>query len=129
MKEAVCKNSIASIKLVEKHILEGAKIVHRKGEKTTLWDKTVGKYRLMKEYDDTLINYKGFKYTINDLSTRLCYTLEIDNDNNVWISSQIIIHYQNKPWGGSIESKYFKTDEEALEEFNKIVEENNMKIV
>lgn len=129
MKEAVCKNSIASIRLLDKKLLTDAKVLHRKGEKTTLWDKTVGRYRLMKEYDDTLIKHKGFKYTINDLSTRLCCTLEIDNDNKVWISSQIIIHYQNKPWEGSIESKYFKTDEEALEEFNKIVEENNMKII
>ena len=129
MKEAVCKNSIASIRLVDKQLLTDAKVLHRKGEQTTLWDKTVGKYRLMKEYDDTLIKHKGFKYTIKDLSTRLCCTLEIDNDNNVWISSQIIIHYQNKPWEGSIESKYFKNDEEALKEFNKIVEENNMKII
>ena len=105
MKEAVCKNSIASIRLLDKKLLTDAKVLHRKGEKTTLWDKIVGRYRLMKEYDDTLINHKGFKYTINDLSTRLCCTLEIDNDNNVWISSQIIIHYQNKPWNGTIESK------------------------
>lgn len=129
MKEAVCKNSIASIRLFDKQLLTDTKVLHRKGEKTTLWDKTVGRYRLMKEYDDTLIKHKGFKYTIGDLATELCCTLEIDNDNNVWISSQIIIQYQNKPWHGFIESKYFKTDEEALEEFNKIVEENNMKII
>ena len=106
-----------------------AKVLHYKGEKTTLYDKTVGRYRLMKEYDDTLIKYKGYKYTINELSTELCRTLEVDNDNNVWISSQIITYYQNKFWDGKVESKHFDTDEEALKEFNKIVEENNMKII
>ena len=129
MKDAISKNSIVAIRLVDKQLLADAKVIHYKGEKTTLWDKTVGRYRLMKEYDDILIKYKGFKYTINELSKELCRTLEVDNDNNVWISSQIITYYQNKFWDGNVESKYFDTDEEALKEFNKIVEENNMKII
>ena len=129
MKDAISKNSIVAIRLVDKQLLGDAKVLHYKGEKTTLYDKTVGRYRLMKEYDDTLIKYKGFKYTLNELSTELCCTLEVDNDNNVWISSQIITYYQNKFWDGKVESKHFDTDEEALKEFNKIVEENNMKII
>lgn len=129
MKDAISKNSIVAIRLVDKQLLGDTKVLHYKGEKTTLYDKTVGRYRLMKEYDDTLIKYKGVKYTINELSTELCRTLEVDNDNNVWISSQIITYYQNKFWYGNVESKYFDTDEEALQEFNKIVEENNMKII
>ena len=124
MKDAISKNSIVAIRLVDKQLLGDAKVLHYKGEKTTLYDKTVGRYRLMKEYDDTLI-----KYTLNELSTELCCTLEVDNDNNVWISSQIITYYQNKFWDGKVESKYFDTDEEALQEFNKIVEKNNMKII
>ena len=57
MKDAISKNSIVAIRLVDKQLLGDAKVLHYKGEKTTLYDKTVGRYRLMKEYDDTLIKY------------------------------------------------------------------------
>lgn len=128
MQEAVCKNKIASIRLLTRSRLD-AKIVHRKGGKTTFWDRVVGLYRHMKEYDDTVIKYNEEIYTLNNLSKYLCCCLEVTNDNEIYVASQVVIHYQDTPWKGSVESKYFKTDEEAIKFFNTLVEENNLDLV
>lgn len=115
--EAVCKNKIASVRLILESPLDHVTEVHREGEKKFLFTK----------YKEDTIVYKEKTYTFHNLCKFLGpIELYITDKNEVWCAPQVIIQYQTSPWSGGIECKRFSTDQEARDYYFKLIVENSL---
>lgn len=113
--EAVCKNRIASVRLILESLLDNVTEVHRAGEKKFLSVK----------YKEDIVVYKSKSYKFHELCKYLGpIALYINDKNEVRCAPQVIIQYQTSPCKGDIERKYFSTDQEAKDFYLKLVEEN-----
>ena len=115
--EAVCQNKIASVRLMLDSELAHVSKVYRKGDKKNFFTK----------YKEDIIVYKGTKYSFSDLCKLLGpIVLYITDKNTVRVASQVIIHYQNTPYDGTLECHNFDTDQEARDYYLKLIEENSI---
>ena len=118
--DAVCKNNIASVRVMFDGPLANVDKVHRAGDKKFLFFK----------YKEDIIVYKGKKFTFNELCKYLGpIALYISSDDKVYYAPQVIIHYQDAPYHGFLECKHFKTNIEAAHFFDKLVNENSLKVL
>ena len=121
--EAVCNGKVASVKLMLEHEWDKCEVYKKPGDlkRRHLFGKN-------EYYDDYLINYnKIHLYTPNELSEYFGpIAFSINKNDKVILWPQVIIHYQESGWKGRVEMRYFKTNDEAKEFYNSLVNEYNL---
>lgn len=116
--DAVCKNKIASIRLILDMPLGHVSKVYRTGDSKGFLR---GKYKA-----DTIV-YKGTSYTLTELCKLLGpIALYITSENQVRCAPQVIIHRQECPWSGKVECARFTTDESAQIYYEQLIKENSL---
>lgn len=117
MREAVCKNKIASMRLMKQSELTNTEIVCIKGKKRHWWSFPC---------KETIVKRNRRYMTFPELVTMLGpIHLYIDGDK-IRIKPQVIVHYQVAPWSGKCNAYAFGSDAEATEYFENLIKENGM---
>lgn len=123
IREAVCCGRIASVRLMLEQEWEKVKVIKCPGDlkKRHLFGKN-------EYYDDyQIMDLHASIYTPKELAKVYGpIAFNINDKNKVILYPQVIIHYQDAPWAGTVEMKYFETNEKAIEFFNKLKDENNL---
>lgn len=123
VRKAVCKNKIASVKLILEQEWDKVAVIKCLGDlkKRHLFGKN-------EYYDDyQIIDSYASIYTPKELANRYGpIAFNINDKNKVILYPQVIILYQDAPWAGTVEMKYFETNERAIEFFEKLKNENNL---
>lgn len=119
MKEALAK--VSAIQLIYEEEFTCAKILHRKGDKYFMGLKT---------YDSDLFVYNGItKFnSLSELANFVTKAIYISDDNKIWLAPQVRIYYQTAFFGGSVETRAFKTNEDAEKAFNEMVKKYKLNI-
>ena len=119
MKEAIAK--VSAIQLIYEEEFTCAKVLHRKGDKYFMGLKT---------YDSDLFEYKGItKFnSLSELANFVTKAIYISDDNKIWLAPQIRIYSQTAFFGGNIEARAFKTNEDAEKAFNEMVKKYKLNI-
>lgn len=117
---ALSKNRIISCSLNIDTYVKGTKILHLKGE-------PYRKFFRKGFYKNTLVEYNGHVFTIEDLAKYLGpISLYISKDREVRYSPQIVYTELTSETGLVKHCKPFNTNEEAIDFYHKFIEENNL---
>ena len=118
MREAVYKNKIASIRLMPHSKLAETRVVCIKGKKEHWWSpfKAV----------DTIVNHRGTRKTLTELTKELGPIHLYIKGKEVWMRPQVVVQYQYTPWHGACNSYAFDTNQEAVEYYEGLINENGM---
>jgi hypothetical protein len=119
MKEAIA--SVGAVQFLPEEKLTTVKVIYLKGDKYLCGLKT---------REDDLIEYKETTkfHSLDELANFIGEAICITEDRQVWRLPQVRLYSIRSLHSGNLETYSFKTDEEAEEKFNELVEKYNLTV-
>ena len=114
---AANKSMVSWIMLQKSYHVVNAKVVHQAGDRKWLFWK----------YDEPIIKYHGSYYTLDDFKKLVMVGIKVI-DGEIIVLPQVKTYRVKGLLSGTVETQYYKSDEEAEKDFNLKVKEYGLYI-